>query len=326
MRVRIAILTCLLMASLPLPCMAEAASARVAFLGVAPPADPTRERAWQAFAGGLQALGWTEGKNITFIRRYSEGRADRATALAAELIAGQPDVIVVVTYPNAKAVQQGTKTIPMVFMNLADPVGLGLVASLARPGGNITGTSGQAEDIIGKGLQLIKETRPGISRVAFLAYGEPAYWTRTQQIATAAAEYLGLGLTMIPIKSAADFDTAFAQIKRERPDAVVVSSIPLFAEHGKEIAAFALDQRLPSFTFSEAMARDGLLLAQSADIVGAYRPAAAMVDKILKGAKPADIPVEQPTRFHFVVNLKTARAIGVEIPPALLANADEVIE
>jgi putative ABC transport system substrate-binding protein len=223
-------------------------------------------------------------------------------------------------------VQQGTKTIPMGFINLPDPVGFGLVASLARPGGNITGTSGQAQDIIGKGLQLIKETRPGISRVAYLGYGEPAYWTLTQQIATAAAEYLGLGMTMIPIKSAADFDAAFAQIKRERPDAVMVSALPLFVEHGKEIAAFAIDQRLPSFTFSADMARDGLLLAQSADIVGAYRPAAAMVDKILKGTKPADIPVEQPTRFHFVINLKTARAIGLEIPLVLLANADEVIE
>jgi putative tryptophan/tyrosine transport system substrate-binding protein len=325
MCVRIAILTCLLMASLPLPCMAET-SARVAFLGVAPPADPAVESAWQAFAGSLQALGWTEGKNVTFVRRYSEGRAERAAAIAAELIAEQPDVIVAETYPNAKAVQQGTKTIPTVFMNVPNPVGLGLVASLAQPGGNITGTSGQAEDIIGKGLQLIKETRPGIARIAYLGYADPAYWTLTQQIATAAAEYLGLGLTMIPIRSAADFDAAFAQIKRERPDAVLVSSIPLFREYSKEIAAFAIDQRLPSFTFAVAMARDGFLLAQSADIVGAYRPAAAMVDKILKGSKPADIPVEQPTRFQFVVNLKTARAIGLEIPPALLANADEVID
>jgi putative ABC transport system substrate-binding protein len=326
MRIRMGILTCLLVASLPLPCLAEAASVRVAFLGVAPPADPTAEQAWQAFAGSLQSLGWTEGKNITLIRRYSEGRPDRATALAAELIAEQPDVIVAATYQNAKAVQQGTKTIPIVFMNVPNPVGLGLVASLARPGGNITGTSGQAEDIISKGLQLIKETRPGISRIAYLGYGEPSYWTKTQQIAIAAAEYLGLGMTMIPIKSAADFDAAFAHIKRERPDALMVSSIPLFREHSKEMAAFAIDQRLPSFTFSAEMARDGFLLAQSADVVGANRPAAAMVDKILKGAKPADIPVEQPTRFHFVVNLKTARAIGLEMPPTLLAYADEVIE
>jgi len=231
-----------------------------------------------------------------------------------------------VTHQDAKAVQQSTKTIPLVFMNVPNPVGLGLVASLARPGGNVTGISGQAEDIIGKGLKLIKETRPGISRVAYLGYGELSYWTLTQQIATVAAEHLGLSLTMIPSKSAADFDAAFTQIKRERPDALVVSSIPLFREHSKEIAAFAIDQRLPSFTFSVAMARDGLLLAQSADFVGAYRSAAAIVDKILKGAKPADIPVEQPTKFHLVVNLKTARAIGIEIPLALLALADEVIE
>jgi putative tryptophan/tyrosine transport system substrate-binding protein len=308
------------------PLAVEAASARVAVLGVAPPADPTAERAWQAFADGLQALGWTEGKNITFIRRYSGGRAERAAPLAAELLAEKPDLIVAVTYPNTKAVQQTTKTIPIVFIQVPDPIGEGFVASLARPGGNITGNSGQAEDVIGKGLQLIKETRPGISRLAYLGYGEPSYWMRTQQVATAAAKYLGLDLIMIPIKSPADFDAAFAQIKRERPDALVVSSIPLFGERSKEIAAFAIDQRLPSFTFSVAMARDGLLFAQSADIVGAHRSAAAMVDKILKGAKPADIPVEQPTRFDFVVNLKTARAIGVEIPPAILAGADEVIK
>jgi putative ABC transport system substrate-binding protein len=131
---------------------------------------------------------------------------------------------------------------------------------------------------------------------------------------------------MMPSKSAADFDAVFTQLKRERPDALVVSAVPFFREHSKEIAAFAIDQRLPSFTFSVAMARDGLLFAQSADFVGAYRSAAAIIDKIFKGAKPADIPVEQPTRFHVVVNLKTARAIGIEIPPALLALADEVIE
>jgi putative ABC transport system substrate-binding protein len=232
------------------PIAAEAAPARVAVLGVAPPADPTAERAWQVFADSLQALGWTEGKNITFIRRYSEGRAERAAPLAAELVAEKPDLIVTVTYPNTQAVQQTTKTIPIVFIQVPDPIGGGFVASLARPGGNITGTSGQAEDVIGKGLQLIKETRPGISRLAYLGYGEPSYWTRTQQIATASAEYLGLGLTMIPIKSPADFEPVFAQIRRERPDALVVSSIPLFVEHSKEIVAFAIDQRLPSFTFS----------------------------------------------------------------------------
>jgi len=231
-----------------------------------------------------------------------------------------------VTYQAAKAVQQSTKAIPLVFMNVPNPVGLGLVASLARPGGNVTGISGQAEDTIGKGLQLIKETRPGISRIAYLSDGEPSYGMLTQQIATVAAEHLGLSLTMMPSKSAADFDAVFTQLKRERPDALVVSAVPFFREHSKEIAAFAIDQRLPSFTFSVAMARDGLLFAQSADFVGAYRSAAAIIDKIFKGAKPADIPVEQPTRFHVVVNLKTARAIGIEIPPALLALADEVIE
>ena len=303
--------------------IAAAGQSKVFRLGVL--GDPSPEL-WQVFAEALRARGWVEGQSVVFDIRSAEGHPERYPQLASELIAHRPDLVVAVAYQAAKAVQQRTNTIPIVFLNVPNPVGLGLVVSLARPGGNITGISGQAEDIIGKGLQLIKGTRPGISRVAYLGYGEPSYSTPTQQIASVAAQHLGLSLTMIPTKSAAEFDAAFTRIKRERPDALVVSSIPFFRERSKEIAAFAIDQRLPSFTFSVAMARDGLLLAQSADIAGAYRSAAAVVDKILKGAKPADIPVEQPTRFHLAVNLKTAQAIGLEMPPALLALADEVIE
>jgi putative ABC transport system substrate-binding protein len=146
------------------------------------------------------------------------------------------------------------------------------------------------------------------------------------QNVTAAAQQLGVAMSMIPIKSPADFDASFAEITRDQTDALAVSGLPIFQQNSHKIASFATEHRLPTLSFVPQMARDGLLLAQSADIIGAYRPAAAIVDKILKGARPADIPVEQPTRFHFVVNLKTAHAIGIEIPPALLANADEVIE
>jgi putative ABC transport system substrate-binding protein len=303
--------------------MAATGQSKVLHVGVL--GDPSPEL-WQVFTEALRARGWIEGQSLVFDIRSSDDQPERYPQLASELVARRPNLVIAVSYRAAKAVHETTKTIPIVFIQVPNPVGLGLVASLAQPGGNVTGISGQAEDIIGKGLQLIKETRPGISRLAYLVYGEPLYLTRTQQIAAAAAAQLGLSLTMIAIESATDFEPAFAQIRRERPDALVVSSVPLFVEDSKEIAAFAIDQRLPSFTFSAAMARDGLLLAQSADIVGAYRSAAAIVHKILKGAKPADIPVEQPTRFHLVVNLKTARAIGLEIPPALLALADEVIE
>jgi len=313
-------------AAITWPLAAKAAPARIAVLDEARTADPTAETVWHAFTDRLQALGWTEGKNITFIRRNSEDSAERAASLAAELVAEKPELIVSVAYPNTQAVRQTTNSIPIVFVQVPDPIGAGFVASLARPGGNMTGTSGQAEDIIGKGFELIKEARPGISRLAYLGYGEASYWMRTRQIAAAAAEHLGLGLSTIPIKSSADFDAAFAQIKHERPDALVVSSIPLFRNHSKEIAAFAINQRLPSFTFSAAMARDGLLLAQGADIVAAYRSAASMVDKILKGGKPAEIPVEQPTKFGLVINLKTANALGLTVPHSLLARADEVIE
>lgn len=326
MRVRAVVFVYFFLASLPLPCLAESPSARVTYLGDSPPPNALTESTWRAFAEGLQALGWAEGQNVTFTRRWSEGREERAAALAAELTAGQPDLIVAVGYQNAKAVQQSTKSIPIVFISVPNPVGLGLVASLARPGGNVTGTSSQAEDFLGKGLQLLKETRPGISRMAYLGYGESTYWKLSEQYYTAAAKVLGLAITMIPLNSSADFDIAFAEVVRERSDALVVSSLPLFAQHSQKIAAFAIDQRLPTFTFSVPMARDGFLLAQSADVAGMFRRAAGIVDKILKGAKPADIPVEQPTRFHFVVNLKTARAIGIEIPPMLLANAEEVID
>jgi putative ABC transport system substrate-binding protein len=326
MRIRLVMIVYLFLAAVPPPCSGASPTARVAFLGTEPPTDPIAERTWRGFTEGLQALGWTAGRNVTFTRRWSEGRDERATALAAELAAEQPDVIVAVGYPNAKAVQQRVKTIPMVFINVPDPVGLGLVASLARPGGNITGTSNQAEDFIGKALQLLNETRPGISRMAYLGYGESTYWKLTEQHAATAARQLGLDLAMIPIKSPADFDAVFGEIRRARSDALVVSGLPIFRENSQKIASFAIEHRLPTFTFNLSMAQDGFLLAQSTDVFEMFRPAAAIVDKILKGTKPADIPVEQPTRFRFVVNLKTARAIGIEIPPVLLANADELIE
>jgi putative ABC transport system substrate-binding protein len=171
MRIRFVAIVCFL-TLLSFPCMAGSLPARVAFLGAAPATNPIAEKNWQAFTEALQALGWTEGKNITFISRNSAGRAERAAALAAELVAERPEVIVAVTYPNAKAVQQSTKTIPIVFVNVPDPVGLELVASIARPGANVTGISDQTQDFLGKALQLLKEARPGISRIAYLGYGE----------------------------------------------------------------------------------------------------------------------------------------------------------
>ena len=326
MRYLIGVLAFLLPASAPLPSMAEPPPARVAFLDVDPPGAPMTEQTWQAFTEGLRALGWIEGRNITLMRHYSEGRDERAAALATELIDEKPDVIVAATYPNAKAVQLGTRTIPIVFINVPNPVGLGLVASLAHPGGNITGISNQTQDLVGKVMQLLSETRPGISRVAYLGFGEPPYWQDTVKLATAAAERLSLTLSMMPIKSPADFDPAFATIAQHLPDALVVSALPIFRQNVREIAAFAIEHRLPTASFRSPMAQDGLLFALGSDFVGAYRPAAPIVDKILKGAKPADIPVEQPTRFHLVVNLKTAHAIGLDLPPVLLAGADEVIE
>ena len=320
------VLAWLLLASAPLPGMAEAPTARVAFLSALPSSDPLSEKTWQTFADALNAFGWTEGKNVMFIRRYSEGREDRANALAAELIAEKPDVIVAVTYQNAQAAKQSTKTIPIVFVNVPNPIGLGFIASFARPGGNITGISGQAEDLVGKSMQLLKETRPGITRMAYLGYGEASYWKETERVTAAAAQQLGLAMVMVPVTSAADLEPGFTRIEQERVDALVVSALPIFRQNLEKIAGFAIDHRLPTISFSEPMAQGGLLLALSPDTVGAFQRAAAIVDKILRGARPADIPVEQPTRFHLLVNLKTAGAIGVELPPGVVARADEVID
>jgi putative ABC transport system substrate-binding protein len=241
------------------------------------------------------------------------------------LVEQAPNVIVSINYPNTQALTQRTSTIPIVMFGVPNPVGLGLVASLSRPGGNITGVSSQTEDMLGKDLQLLKEIAPQISHVAVLTYGVAPYWKLAQDGYTAAAQPLGLALQMIPVSKPADLDAALTGLTTERPDALVVSSTPLFAVRTSVIAAFAIEHRMPTLTFQTRMVRDGLLMSYEADVPEMFRIAGAAVDKILRGAKPAEIPVEQPTKFRFTINMKTARAIGIEIPPLLVERADEEV-
>lgn len=301
-------------------------TAHVAVLGFRPLSDPAWTANWKIFTDALHERGWTEGRNLSLTLSSTEGKGERSGELAATLVNQAPNVIISINYPNTQALAQRTRTIPIVMFGVPNPLGLGLIASLSHPGHNITGVSSQTEDMLGKDLQLLKEISPRISHVAVITYGMAPYWSLAHDSYTAAAQPLGLALHMIPVSRATDLDAVLTGLATERPDALVVSSVALFSAHTSAIVAFAIEHHLPTLTFQTQMVRDGLLMSYEADVPEMYRTVAATVDKILRGAKPADIPVEQPTKFRFTINMKTARAIGVEIPPILLQRADEVIE
>lgn len=305
---------------------AETTKVHIAYLGILPSSDVMQARVLGWFTDGLRERGWVEGQNLTVTYRASEGVNDRYADLAAELIAERPDVIVAEGPPSVKAIEQRTKTIPIVMWGVPDPVGLGLVASLAHPGGNITGLSTGSEDVLGKGIQLLTEVRSGMSGIVYLGYGEPRYWKLTEESSTAAAQQLGVTLQMIPLTSSADFDAALATVAKQQPDALIVSSAPLFYGHAEKFADFAMAQHLPTLTFAPPMVRRGLLMAYHADAANMFQRLAAIADKLMRGAKPAEIPIEQPTKFDLTINLKTAKGLGITLPQSLLARADEVIE
>jgi putative tryptophan/tyrosine transport system substrate-binding protein len=323
MRIGLITLFCLFLLAIPLP---AAAQSPVAHVGVLMFTDVTGSRAWSSFAGALRERGWIEGRNLQFHIRAIEGRAERYPEFAEELVALQPGVILAVGSAGTRAVREKTDTIPIVMFGADDPVRLGFVASLARPGGNITGISNQGADVYEKAFELLMETLPGISRV--MLYYTDAYPASRLCKATleAAAPRLGLELEPVAINALAEFDAALATAVRDRPDALIVHGTPFTEPRSRDIAAFALEQRLPTFSWERGAARNGFLMSYGADVTQMTVRAAALVDKILKGAKPADIPVEQPTKFDLVINLKTASAIGIKIPRLLLGRADEVIE
>ena len=282
----------------------------------------------EAFRQGLRELGWVEGQNIVIDYRFAEGRFDRLPDLAAELVRLKADIIVAAPSPPAAAAKNATGTIPIVMIGAgADPVGQGLVASLSRPGGNVTGlTYGVGPEIFGKQLALLKETVPKVRRVAVL--WNPAVPTLGPAIeeVKAAARSLGVQLQVLEARGPNDFDSAFAAMARERAGALLVITDSMFSTHRIRLADLAIKSRLPSVFTNRQPVDAGGLMSYGPSFSDLWRRAAGYVDKILKGAKPADLPVEQPTKFEFVINLKTAKALGLTIPPSLLGRADEVIQ
>jgi len=318
----------LALAALSAPSRARAQQAakvpRVGFLGSGSPAET--EPHLEAFQRGLRAVGYVEGQNIAFEYRWSEGTIERLPALAVELVGLKVDVIVATSSPAALAARNATRTIPIVFVTAADPVGSGLVAGVARPGGNVTGLSLLAPEIVGRQLQLLKETVPKASRVAVLSNPASSYGALLVAETEAAARSLGVRVKFFGVRGADGLDSAFSAITSERPAVLFVLFDPLFFVHRRRTAEFANKNRLPAMYPHREFAEAGGLMAYGSDLRDNFRRAATYVDKILKGARPADLPVEQPTRFELVINLRTAKALGLTITPALLQRADEVIQ
>jgi ABC-type uncharacterized transport system substrate-binding protein len=274
----------------------------------------------------LHELGWVEGRTVAIEYRWADGRDEQLAAIAGEFARLKVDVIVTHATATVIAAKQATAVIPIVFASLADPVGNGLVASLSRPGGNVTGMSLMGTDLGGKRLELLKEVLPRLARVAVLwnaANPGPALIFKEIQ---AAGQALGIEVQSLEMRSPDDLDGAFEAARRQQPDALVSVEDPLSATYRKSIADFAIAEHLPSLYGLREYVVAGGLISYGANIADLWRHAAGYVDKILRGAKPADLPVQQPTKFDLVINLKTAKALGLEIPPTLLARADEVIE
>ena len=306
--------------------MGEAqAPAKVHRIGFLSPRSPTdNPHLLEAFRQGLRELGYVEGQNIAIEYRFGEGRPERLPALAADLVRLKVDVIVTGAPPAPEAAKQATSTIPIVFAVTGDPVAQGLVASLARPGGNITGLANLAQEVVGKQLELLKEVAPKVSRVAVLQNPSNHAHPFVLRQAEGAARALGLQLHIVQARTPAAIDAAFAAMRSQRAGGVLVLRDSLFSAQRTQIAALAAKSRLPAVYGLREEAEAGGLMAYGANVPLMYRRAATYVDKILKGAKPADLPVEQPTKFELVVNLKTAKALGLTIPQSILVRADEV--
>ena len=299
--------------------------ARIGFLGTSSLSDPRAARLVGAFRQGLRELGYGEGQNIAIEFRWAEGQYDRLPGLAADLVRLKVDVLVAGSQAAIQAAKHATETIPIVMV-AADPVATGFVVSLARPGGNITGLSMMSAELIGKQLELLKELVPKASRVALL--GNPAnpgnaQWVRHAQDA---AQALGVRLQPLEARDSREIDNAFAAMTKERADAVIVLNDTMLSDYRTRIADYAVRRHLPAVSGQSEHAEAGGLLAYEASRSDRWRRAATYVDKILKGAKAAELPVEQPTTLELIINLRTAKALGLTIPPSILARTDQVIE
>jgi putative tryptophan/tyrosine transport system substrate-binding protein len=278
------------------------------------------------YVEALRGLGWIEGKNVVFEYRYAENHPDRLADMAAELVHLKVDVIVAGGTLAPLAAKRATSTIPIVMANAGDPLGSGLVSSLAYPGGNVTGLSLMAPDLGGKRLELLKELLPGLSRAAVVWNAANPYAANVFRETERAARKLAIDIQSLEVRGPDDFDTAFEAARAQHPEGLITIEDPLTIDNRKQIVDFAARNRLPAIHGVREFVEAGGLIAYGANLVDLARRAATYVDKILRGAKPADLPVQQPTKFEMVINLKTAKALGLELPPTLLARADEVIE
>jgi putative tryptophan/tyrosine transport system substrate-binding protein len=296
---------------------------RIAYLA-ASPASANAGRL-EAFRQGLREIGYVEGENIVIEDRYAEGKFDRLPALAADLVRLKVDVIITAGPPVTRAVKEATATIPVVMAQDGDPVGNGFVASLARPGGNITGMSQLAAEISGKQLELLKETVPKLSRVAVLGTSTRPGNAQALKETELAAGTFGVRLQYLDVRGPEDIETAFREARQGRAGAVLVLQSPVFTSHRTQVAEFAAKTRLPAIYPQTEYTEAGGFMCYGVNTPDLFRRAAYHVDKILKGAKPADLPIEQPKKFELVINLKAAKQIGLTVPPSVLARADRVI-
>jgi putative ABC transport system substrate-binding protein len=301
------------------PSRAQGTPRRIGFFGFL---DPIAREAWR---GGLRERGWIEGKNLLIEYRFAE-TPDRVPTLVAELMALTPDLVVASGPQAAVALKSATATIPIVFVAVFDPVGLGLVQSLSRPGSNITGLSTSAGVAVAKQIEILRELVPGASKIAILVNPDnPMQRLALAEEVPGTARKLGVALAIVEATKAEELDTAFASAAAQRADAMIVFGDYLTVFHGPRVVALAAEHHLPAIYLFRQFAKGGLVV-YGPDIADLFRRAGGYVDKVLKGTKPSDLPVEQPTKIELVINVKTAKALGLTVPPSLLIRADEVIE
>jgi len=298
---------------------------RIGWLDITPPPTPATRKSQDAFVRAMRDRGFIEGHNVSFERRYSEGREERQAGFVTELLGMKVDLIVTSSSAAVRAAKQATSTTPIVMLSVAVPERQGLVASLARPGGNVTGMSNQLGEASGKMLQLLKETLPQLSKIAVVwnpdNLGSAISFKEGER---PAAEALRVALVSLEVRGPEDLDRAFTTLTSERPDALWVHIVA--SPFRPRLLEFAAKNRLPTVAQASGWPKAGALMSYGPDLADLYARAATYVAKILRGEKPADLPVEQPTKFEFVINLKTAKTLGLTIPPSLLARADQVIE
>ncbi|MGB7659564.1 MAG: ABC transporter substrate-binding protein [Pseudolabrys sp.] len=311
-------------AALPLAAAAQPKIPRIGFMGNSTAA--LEANLLDAFREGLRELGYEEGRNIVIEYRWANGKYDHFPVLVAELIAARVDAIVTAGTPAALAVKNATTTVPLVMVAVGDPIGTGLVPSLARPGGNLTGLSSVAPDLEGKRLQLLREVTPALSYVAMFINSLNPFHISSMEQARAAAQTMGIKLRLHDIRKSEDLDDTFAAIRKERPDALLILADRVFLHNRERIVDFANEQRLPNVNAYKELVEVGGLMSYGPSYEDMHKRAAIYVDKILKGAKPADLPIEQPSKFTFIVNLRAAKTLGVTVPSQLLGLVDQLIE